>query len=125
MGTANKYKRSQVSAYRAHEPIPAPVARALKKLGEDLALARRRRHITQVSMAQRIQTSVATLRRMEKGDPRISIGTIAQAFHVLGELVKIGSLLDTAADDIGLALMNQQVPKRVRTKRVKNESGAV
>ncbi|CAN7469287.1 helix-turn-helix domain-containing protein [Trinickia sp. LjRoot230] len=102
-----------------------PVVRALGKLGDDIALARRRRHITQESMAERIHTSVATLRRLEKGDPRIPIGTVAQAFHVLGELPKITGLLDTAADDIGLALMNQQVPQRVRKKRGKGDSGAL
>lgn len=106
------------------DSIPAPVGRVLKKLGHDLALARRRRHLTQESMAQRVQTSVSTLRRMEKGDPRIPIGTIAQAFFVLGELSKIDNLLDTASDEIGLSLMNQNLPQRVRTKRVKPDSGA-
>ncbi|MEO8409653.1 MAG: helix-turn-helix transcriptional regulator [Propionivibrio sp.] len=118
-------QRSYPSEKPPHNRIPAPVARALKKLGYDLALARRRRHLTQESMAQRVHTSVATLRRLEKGDPRISIGTIAQAFFVLGELDKINALLDTASDDIGLALMNQQLPQRVRTKRVKSDSGAL
>lgn len=76
-------------------------------------------------MAERIQTSVATLRRMEKGDPRVAIGTIAQAFFVLGELNKITDMLDTASDDIGLALMNEQLPQRVRSKNRKLPSGAL
>ncbi|MGC7403228.1 helix-turn-helix domain-containing protein [Pandoraea pneumonica] len=104
---------------------PAPVNRALTKLGADLALARRRRRLTQASMAERIQTSVATLRRMEHGDARIPIGLIAQAFFVLGEVDKLSHLLDTANDEIGLGLMNEQVPKRVRVKRVKTDSGAL
>lgn len=107
------------------EPSP-PVARALKKLGSDLALARRRRRLTQESMAERIQTSVATLRRLEHGDARISIGLIAQACMVLGELDKISGLLDTSADEIGLTMMNQQLPQRVRKKKpVTPESGAL
>ncbi len=76
-------------------------------------------------MAERIQISVATLRRLEKGDARISIGTIAQAFFVLGDLNKISSLLDTASDDIGLTLMNEQLPKRVRRKSGKKDMGAL
>lgn len=76
-------------------------------------------------MAERIRTSVATLRRMEHGDERISIGTIAQAFLVLGELDKIDGLMDSAGDTIGLTLMNQQLPQRVRNKRVTPESGAL
>ncbi|CAE6821826.1 hypothetical protein R75461_06127 [Paraburkholderia nemoris] len=125
MDTIKEDKRSSVSVKKSRDSIPAPVSRALKKLGADLALARRRRRLTQASLAERIQTSVATLRRMEHGDERISIGTIAQAFLVLGELDKINGLLDTAADGIGLTLMNQQLPQRVRKKRVTPESGAL
>ena len=100
---------------------PAPIARALRKLGADIALARRRRHLTQASMAERLQISEATVRRLEHGDPGISIGTIARAFFVLGELSKITQLLDTAADEIGLALMNEQLPQRVRRKRIRSD----
>ncbi|WP_246327041.1 helix-turn-helix domain-containing protein [Burkholderia guangdongensis] len=105
--------------------MPTPVARALTKLGADMALARRRRRLTQASMAERLRISEATVRRMERGDTGISIGTIAQAFFVLGELDKITRLLDTATDDIGLSLMNEQLPQRVRKKRVKSDSGAL
>lgn len=125
MDTISIDNSAHVSAKRLGKSLPAPVARALKKLGSDLALARRRRRLTQASMAERIQTSVATLRRMEHGDERIAIGTIVQAFLVLGELDRINKLLDTAADDIGLTLMNQQLPRRVRKKRVTPESGAL
>jgi transcriptional regulator with XRE-family HTH domain len=125
MSTLKDDKRSSVSAKSPKRILPVPTARALKKLGSDLALARRRRHLTQASMAERIQTSVATLRRMEHGDERIPIGTIAQALFVLGELDKVNRLLDTATDDIGLTLMNQRLPQRIRKKRVTPESGAL
>lgn len=113
-----------MSAKESRGPLPAPVVRALKKLGADLALARRRR-LTQVSLAERMQTSVATLRRMEHGDQRVPIGIIAQALLVLGELDQLSALLDTTEDDIGFTLMNQQLPQRVRKKRVTPESGAL
>ncbi|SEB09249.1 helix-turn-helix domain-containing protein [Paraburkholderia sartisoli] len=123
---ANQSPPALPAPARDNSGLPPPVARALKKLGADLALARRRRRLTQASMAERIQTSVATLRRMEHGDERIPIGVIAQACLVLGELDKINNLLDTASDDIGLTLMNQQLPLRVRRKkRVTPESGAL
>ncbi|MBN3788858.1 helix-turn-helix transcriptional regulator [Burkholderia sp. Ac-20353] len=117
--------RSNMSGKRSGESLSTPVARAVKKLGTDLALARRRRHLTQASMAERLRVSEATVRRMERGDTGISIGTIAQAFFVLGELDKITRLLDTASDDIGLSLMNEQLPQRVRRKRIKSDSGAL
>ncbi|AQV99046.1 XRE family transcriptional regulator [Cupriavidus necator] len=125
MEHSNADKRSYMSVKSDGAVMPTPVARALVKLGHDLSLARRRRKLTQESMAERIQTSVATLRRLEKGDPRIPIGTIAQAFFVLGDLNKISGMLDTAADDIGLSLMNEQLPQRVRGKNRKPPSGAL
>ncbi|MGT2455152.1 helix-turn-helix domain-containing protein [Cupriavidus basilensis] len=125
MEHSNANKRSYMSAKADGSILPTPVARALVKLGHDLSMARRRRKLTQESMAERIQTSVATLRRLEKGDPRIPIGTIAQAFFVLGELNKISDMLDTATDDIGLSLMNEQLPQRVRRKSRKPPTGAL
>ena len=112
-------------SYASDRTLALPITRALQKLGQDLALARRRRRFTQASMAERLQTSVATLRRMEKGDPRVSVGLIAQALFVLGELEKINGLLDTASDAIGLSLMNEQLPQRVRSKGAKPPTGAL
>ena len=66
--------------------LPLPVRRSLIKLGQDLALARRRRRISTSSMAERIQISTATLRRLERGDPSVSIGTFAQALFVLNAI---------------------------------------
>lgn len=114
-----------MSAKLETRSLSTPVARALKKLGADIALARRRRHITQISMAEHLDISVATLRRLEKGDPRIAIGTLAQALLILGELAKINTLLDTVTDDIGLMMMNDALPQRVRTKRLKPSSGGL
>jgi transcriptional regulator with XRE-family HTH domain len=125
MDPVKENKRSYVSANLSERVLPTPVARALLKLGHDLSLARRRRRLTQASMAERIQTSVATLRRLENGDPRIPIGVIAQAFFVLGDLGRISDLLDTARDDIGLSLMNEQLPQRVRGKSRKPPTGAL
>lgn len=95
-------------------PIPIPVDRALKKLGADISLARRRRRISQESLAERIGASTMTVRRMEKGNPLIPLQYLARALHVFGELPRLNELLDSAVDDIGLTLMNEMVPMRVR-----------
>ena len=47
------------------EILPAAVARALKDLGENLALARQRRKESQRTWASRLSVSVPTLIRME------------------------------------------------------------
>ncbi len=97
-------------------PLPVPVERALLKLGGDLALARRRRGISQDSMAQRLGCSVMTVRRMEKGNPKIPLHYLARALQLFGELDKLNLMLDTALDAIGLTLMDEKVPQRIRTE---------
>ncbi len=105
--------------------VPLPVERAIAKLGNDLALARRRRHISQESLATRIGASLSTVKRMEKGDLRIPLHFIARALHVFGELERLASLIDTAKDDIGLTLADEQLPRRVRRKRKHPPDGAL
>jgi len=97
-------------------PLPRPVERAIHKFGGDISLARRRRHISQVSLAERMGASLSTVRRMEKGDVRVPIHFFARALHVFGEIRALENLLDTARDDIGLTLMDERLPKRVRGK---------
>ncbi len=103
--------------------VPLPVQRALQKLGSDLSLARRRRHFSQASLAERMGASLSTVRRMEKGDLRVPIHFFARALYVFGEIQALERLLDTANDDIGLLLMDEQLPQRVR--RRPQDSGAL
>ena len=82
----------------------------------DISLARRRRHISQASLAERMGASVSTVRRMEKGDARVPIHFYARALHVFGEIQALERLLDTSNDEIGLTLMDEQLPRRIRRK---------
>lgn len=98
-------------------PLPLPVDRTLKKLGRDLSLARRRRNLSQDMLAERLGTSVSTIRRMEDGHPGIAIQYVARAMQVFGELDRLNNLIDTAKDDIGLVMMDERLPVRVRKPR--------
>jgi len=95
-------------------PLPVSVERAIKKLGVDLSLARRRRNLTQAMLAERLGTSVMTVRRMEAGHPGTALQYLARALQVFGDLDKLNDLLDSAQDTVGLILMNERVPMRVR-----------
>ena len=106
-------------------PLPSPVIRALTKLGRDISMARRRRHMTQESLAERLGSSLRTVRRLEQGDPHISLHHVARALHVFGEIERFNQLLDTGGDIIGLTLMDEQLPQRVRTRKQTKESGAI
>jgi transcriptional regulator with XRE-family HTH domain len=104
-------------SYKSNKPVlPLPVRRALVQLGGDLGLARRRRRISTQSMAERLQVSTATLRRLERGDPSLAMGTLAKALLVLNALERFSHLLDTGSDDLGLQLMDEALPKRISRK---------
>lgn len=81
---------------RSNPPTPPSSARALAALGERLRLARKRRKITTVLMAQRVGVSRDTLNRVEKGDPVVSLGTYLRVLRVLGLDADLDLL---AADD--------------------------
>lgn len=98
-------------------PPPLPVVRAIAKLGGDLALARRRRMISQQSLAERTGASISTIKRLEAGDLRVPLHFVARTLLVLGEIDRLAQLLDTAVDDVGLNLMDERLPKRIRQPR--------
>jgi transcriptional regulator with XRE-family HTH domain len=98
--------------------------RSLTRLGQAISLARRRRHLTQQDLAQRIGSSANTVRRMEAGHPGTALVHVARAMQVFGELGQIDQLLDTPQDTIGLTLMDEKLPQRVRKSRKTPESGA-
>ncbi|MBC7881195.1 MAG: helix-turn-helix domain-containing protein [Anaerolineae bacterium] len=118
MGTLNRSNQSEQSIKTTSLPVPLPVKRGIEKLGNDISLARRRRQIKQASLAERIGASISTVRRMENGDLRVPLHFFARVLYLFGELEKLTNLLDTAHDDIGLMLMDEQLPKRVRSKKV-------
>jgi DNA-binding XRE family transcriptional regulator len=63
--------------------MPLPAERALRKLGRDLALARRKRGIATSDMAARLFVSRDTLWRLERGDPTVALGTLVTAAFIL------------------------------------------
>ncbi len=109
---------------KAESPAPLPVMRSLTRLGQAISLARRRRHLTQQDLAQRIGSSANTVRRMEAGHPGTALVHVARAMQVFGELGQLDQLLDTPQDSIGLTLMDEKLPQRVRKSRKTPESGA-
>lgn len=105
---------------RKGEPLltlPIPVARALRKLGHDIKDARRRRRIAMAIVAQRASVSKPTLIRLERGDPRVSIGSYATVLFVMGMADRLADLADAKNDPVGLQLEQEKLPKRIRGAR--------
>ena len=94
--------------------IPFPAAHALRKLGRDLALARRRRGISTTDMAARLFVSRDTLWRLERGDPTVALGTLVTATFVLQLHERLANLAAPANDELALDLDERRLPQRIR-----------
>lgn len=97
--------------------LPLPVTHLLRKLGRDLALARRKRGISTSDMAGRLFVSKDTLWRLEKGDPGVSMGTLATATFILQLHHRLADLAAPSSDELALTLEEQRLPKRIRKPR--------
>ena len=104
-------------ASRSKTALPQPVKRALRKLGTDISVARRRRTISTLLMAERAFITRNTLAKVEKGDPGVSLGIYASVLFVLGMTDRLAELVDPARDPLGQDLEENRLPKRVRMPR--------
>ena len=67
---------------------------ALKALGENLRLARKRRKITAQMMSERANMSLMTLRSLERGSPHVAMDNYMAVIFCLGfqdDVVKIAA----------------------------------
>ncbi|MBU2605149.1 MAG: helix-turn-helix domain-containing protein [Alphaproteobacteria bacterium] len=89
--------------------------KALARLGQDIRNARLRRGIAVSDLAIRAGTSPSSVSRLEKGDPGVGMGTLADILVVLGLADRLADLIDIRKDDLGLALAAEQLPRRGRS----------
>ena len=99
------------------DTLPPKLRRTLKKFGTDLGIARRKRRLTVTMMCERIGVAKATYRRVEKGDPTVSLGIYAMTLYVLGFGDAAFEVIDPGRDAQGLLLDAERIPKRVRVKK--------
>ena len=72
-------------------------------------------------MAERAFISRATLYKVEKGDPTVSIGIYATVLAILGLAEGLGQVADRINDTLGLDLDEDHLPKKIMpTRRRKN-----
>ena len=94
--------------------FPIPVTRALRKLGHDIRDARRRRRLPMSIVMQRASISEPTLIRIERGNPKVAMGSYATVLFVLGMADHLADLVDPRNDPVGLRLEEENLPKRIR-----------
>lgn len=92
-----------------HDPFQPIV-----KLGENVRIARKRRGLRIVDLAQAAGCSQDTLRRLESGDPGVSLGVLARLAAVLGRAQELASVMGSAKEFEGLKGEVRRLPQRVR-----------
>ena len=88
---------------------------SLKLLGLEITEARRARRMTATELCERASTTPFTLRRVEKGDPGVAIGTVFELATIVGvplfgaeDLTTMSSLTAIVQDRLAL------LPSRIR-----------
>ena len=97
--------------------LPKAGRQALVKLGRDIAVARKKRRISTVSMAERAFISRATLHKLERGDPSVSMGAYATVLAILGLVEPLGNVADRRTDVLGLDIDEDRLPGSIRSRR--------
>lgn len=82
----------------AIDQLPAAAAAQLLRLGENLAIARKRRKEPIRVWAERIGVSAPTVGRMERGDPSVAMGVYVTALWLIGRDMQLPALADPGAD---------------------------
>jgi hypothetical protein len=104
--------------------LPPAAQDALRRLGENLAIARMRRKESQRLWAQRLGVSVPTLIRLEQGDPGVGIGIVATALWLIGRAAALPELADPEKDRGALELDVREAMQRRRASSRRGGSGA-
>jgi len=106
---------------QALQVLPPAATQALRALGENLAIARVRRHESQRAWAKRLGVSVPTLIRLERGDPGVGAGIYATALWLMG---RVSALPDLAAPGDDRGALESDVRNAVQRRAVRSAASA-
>lgn len=87
----------------------------LQTMGEQIKLARLRRRLSAMLVAERAGISRASLWKVEKGDPSVAMGIYAAVLHALNNMDK--DLLVAKDDEMGRQLQDLQLITRKRAPK--------
>ena len=88
----------------------------LDQLGENIKLARKRRKLTSIQVAERAGINRSTLYQIEKGNSSVSIGAYFNVFRVLG--IHDDFLKLAADDEFGRKLQDLSLMGKSRSKQI-------
>jgi len=93
---------------------PYPVEKALKRVGNNLRLARVRRKLTMEDVAGKIGTGTRAVRDAENGKASTGVGIYAALLWVYDLLPPFEELADPLKDEEGIALASRRENRRAR-----------
>ncbi|SFC74128.1 DNA-binding transcriptional regulator, XRE-family HTH domain [Parapedobacter composti] len=82
-------------------------SKLLEQMGENIKLARKRRKLTTIQVAERAGIARSTLYLIEKGDPSVAFGAYFNVLRVLGlheDVLKLGT-----DDELGRKLQDLEL----------------
>ncbi len=91
---------------------------ALKNLGSNIRIARKRRQWTIADLAKKMDVSSPTVMALEKGEPTVSLAVLVSALWMLG-LEKELVMLSQPSDEVGIKFMTARLPKKVKLSKQK------
>lgn len=100
----------------ATSKTPAPVVRALRDIGTDLATWRRLRRLTVDEVADRAGLGVNTVKRLENGRGA-TLESALRVARALGVLDMLTKSVDPYSTDLGRLRADEALPVRVRARR--------
>ena len=89
---------------RSIQTLPESVKRPLETFGAHLRIARERRDESLRKAALRMSVSVPTLRRMEAGDPSVSMGVYATALWLFDRADQLEEVMRPDRDEYAMRL---------------------
>ncbi len=97
--------------------LPTKIEKILNEVGENIKLARLRRKLSTMQIAERAGIARTTLYEIERGKPNVSLGNYAQVLSALG---LADDLLNVAKDDeLGRKLQDAKLIVKKRAPKRK------
>ncbi len=95
--------------------MPRKLEQKMALMGEQIRLARLRRNLSIVQVAERATCSALTVARIEKGAPTVSIGIYARVLYALQ--LEDDLLLIAGEDKLGRTLQDLGLKHRLRASK--------
>ena len=92
--------------------------RAQRRLADSIATWRKLRGLTQAQLAERADVSRGVVGRLEAADGGVSVENLLRILRALGIQDLLAEALDPLASDIGRLRSEQELPRRVRPRRL-------